>query len=99
MMEEKLREQVSEETDVERQEMEMTRFKAVKEAAVAKDGVEMKAKGRSTDSSLSPFYDALPAIMAGAADYFGLGLISPLLPYWLDQMHERQTYVGYIQVT
>jgi hypothetical protein len=63
----------------------------MKEVAVAKDGIEAEVK--------SPFYDALPAIMAGAADYFGLGLISPLLPYWLDHMHERQTYVGYVQVT
>lgn len=40
---------------------------------------------------------ALPSIMAGGADYFGLGLITPLLPFWLEEHGEDLLYVGLIQ--
>ena len=38
----------------------------------------------------------LPAIFSGGADYFGLGTIGPILPYYVASMGESENWVGYI---
>ena len=66
--------------------------------AVAKfDDKGSSGENDDDTSPPTPLRGAMPGIMAGAADYFGLGLISPLLPYWLEDKGEPETYVGYIQ--
>jgi MFS family permease len=44
-----------------------------------------------------PFYvSALPAIVTAGADYFGLGSITPILPYYVQSMSAENEWVGYI---
>jgi len=38
----------------------------------------------------------LPAVLSGGADYFGLGVIGPILPYYVSAMGEDESWVGYI---
>jgi MFS family permease len=45
-----------------------------------------------------PFYVAVvPAILAGGCDYFGLGVISPLLPYYVRSLGEDEIWIGAVQ--
>ncbi len=44
-----------------------------------------------------PFYCAIiPAILSGGSDYFGLGSIGPLLPYYVASMNASDQWVGYV---
>ena len=55
-------------------------------------------KDNSIDEWLStPMNTYIPAILSGGADYFGLGLIAPLLPFWLEERNYDVKYIGWIQ--
>jgi MFS family permease len=50
------------------------------------------------DTYVATFYNTYCVpIAAGSADYFGLGIICPLLPYWLEYQNEKKFWVGAIQ--
>ena len=48
-------------------------------------------------SNVSLLVSLVPALFTGGADYFGLGSIGPLLPYFVSARGEVDDWVGYVQ--
>ena len=49
------------------------------------------------DEQPVPFSDAvLPMIFTAGMDYFGLGILTPLLPYFVEDLGESEAWVGWV---
>ncbi len=84
----------------------MEEYAKVKEEDVVEGTIELSSiEGDSTEVNDSAKYSRenvpftvalLPALLAAGADYFGLGCIGPILPYWVFGVGETEEWVGYI---
>ena len=59
---------------------------------------DVSVNGEEKASQQESFFNAvLPAVFSGGCDYYGLGLISPLLPYFIEgTLDAEKAWIGYI---